>query len=54
MTRPNSKWDKRDKKRNKKKHGMRISGRSIFTLKDIIKKRARKVKRERERKEKDE
>jgi hypothetical protein len=46
MTRPKNKWDRRDKKR-KKKNGMRISGRSIFTLQDIIRKRAENVKKNR-------
>lgn len=49
MTRQNSKWNRRDRKRHKKKHGMRISGRSVLTLSEIIKEKARKVKRDRER-----
>jgi len=52
MTRQQSKWDRRDKKRDKKKHGMRISGRSILTLSDIIREKARKVTRDRERRKK--
>jgi len=52
MTRRQNKWDRRDKKRDKKKHGMRISGRSILTLSEIIRKKARKVKRDRERRRK--
>ena len=32
------KWKDRDKKRNKKKYGMRVSGRSIFTVVRKIKK----------------
>jgi len=48
MTRQQNKWDRRDKKREKKKHGMRISGRSILTLSEIIRERAKKVKHNRE------
>ena len=32
------KWKDRDKKRDKKKYGMRVSGRSIFTIVRKIKK----------------
>ena len=32
------KWKDRDRKRDKKKHGMRVSGRSIFTITRKIKK----------------
>ena len=42
--RPNTKWDRRDKKRQKKKHGMRISGRSIFLLDELL---LKKLKRKR-------
>lgn len=34
------KANKRDKKRNKKKNGMRVSGKSVFLLQEIIKKKA--------------
>jgi len=44
MARPKTKWERRDKKRHKKKHGMRIVGRSILLLDEIIKKRAKKKK----------
>jgi hypothetical protein len=44
MTRPKTKWGRRDKKRQKR-HGMRISGRSIFLLEELqIKKLKRKEK----------
>jgi hypothetical protein len=39
---------KRDNKRNKKKNGMRISGRSVFVIQDIQIKKARKIKQNRE------
>ena len=32
------KWKNRDKKRDKKRYGMRVSGRSIFTIVRKIKK----------------
>jgi hypothetical protein len=44
MARLNTKWDRRDKKRHKKKHGMRISGRSILTIVNAQRKRAKEVK----------
>jgi hypothetical protein len=46
MTRPVTKWERRDKKKHKKKHGMRIDGKSVKLLDEIIKKRARKRMRE--------
>lgn len=46
-----NKINKRDSKINKRKNGMRISGRSIFTLEEVKKKKAEKIKKEREAKE---
>ena len=43
-------WKSRDRKQRKKKSGMRISGRSVFTLQEEIRKREEKL---RERKHKD-
>jgi hypothetical protein len=37
-----NKWQRRDKKRNKR-YGMKISGRSVFTLDEIIQEKARKI-----------
>lgn len=45
-----TKWERRDKKREKKRSGMRISGRSVLLLDEIIKEKSRKVTRDRERK----
>ena len=30
------KWKKRDKKRNKKKHGMRVSGFSVILIQEVL------------------
>ncbi|QYK50200.1 MAG: hypothetical protein KF701_07335 [Anaerolineales bacterium] len=35
-----TKWTRRDEKQRKKKHGMRVTGRSIFTLQAVQKKKA--------------
>lgn len=51
MTRPKTKWERRDKKRHKKKHGMRIDGRSVKLLDEIIKKRVRKSDEQKEEQE---
>ena len=45
-----TKWERRDKKREKRRRGMRISGRSVLLLDEIIKEKSRKVTRDRERK----
>ncbi len=34
------KWKRREKKLEKRKTGMRVSGRSVFTLQGILKRRA--------------
>ena len=34
------KWERRDKKLEKRKTGMRVSGRSVFTLQGILKRKA--------------
>ena len=38
-----NKWDRRDKKRHKQRHGMKITGRSVFILDDLIKKKSREA-----------
>lgn len=38
------KWKRREKKLVKKKTGMRVTGRSVFVLQDILKKKADKAK----------
>lgn len=35
-----AKWIRRDEKQRKKKHGMQVSGRSVFTLQEVQKKKA--------------
>lgn len=40
------KANKRDKKIQKKKSGMRVSGKSIFLLQEIIQKKAEEAKKE--------
>lgn len=42
-----NKINSRDSKLNRRRHGMRVSGRSIFTLEEIKKKKADKIKKER-------
>ena len=37
-------WKARDRKQHKKKTGMKISGRSILIIPDILKKKAEKIK----------
>ena len=39
------KWKRREKKLVKKKTGMRVTGRSVFVLQDILKKKADKAKK---------
>lgn len=39
-----TKWDRRDKKRQKQRYGMKISGRSILVIPEILRKRAEEVK----------
>jgi hypothetical protein len=34
------KWERREKKLEKRKKGMRVSGRSVFTLQAILKRKA--------------
>lgn len=41
-------WERREKKRNKKKNGMRVTNRSIFIIKEQIEKRSRDAKKKRE------
>jgi hypothetical protein len=43
-----TKWERREKKLAKRKRGMRISGRSIFTLQEILRRKGQQAKRERE------
>jgi hypothetical protein len=43
-----SKAENRDRKIHKKRHGMRINGRSLFTIQEILKNRADLIKKERE------
>lgn len=45
-----SKAEGRDKKRDKKKYGMRVKGRSIFTIVETQVRRAKKKKRKKRRK----
>lgn len=48
MTRSENKWDRRDKKRHKQRHGMRIIGRSVFILDNIIKKKSKEAEEKKE------
>jgi len=43
-----SKAETRDRKIHKKKHGLRINGRSLFTIQEILKNKADLIKEERE------
>ncbi len=43
---PETKWERREAKLEKKKHGMRVSGRSIFTLQEMQRKRAEAARNE--------
>jgi|WetSurMetagenome_2_1015567.scaffolds.fasta_scaffold424964_3 hypothetical protein len=43
-----SKAENRDRKIHKKKHGMRINGRSLFTIQEILRNRSELIKKERE------
>ncbi|MCL5428486.1 MAG: hypothetical protein M1347_01615 [Chloroflexi bacterium] len=42
---PKEKWKRREKKIEKRKRGMRVSGRSVFTLQEIQKKKAEQAKK---------
>lgn len=39
-----AKWERREKKRNQKKHGMRVDGKSVMLIVEIVQKRAEKAK----------
>jgi len=39
-----NKWDRRDKKRNKARYGMRVSGRSIISIQQALAEKRRKKK----------
>ena len=39
-----SKWDRREKKRNKARYGMRVSGRSIISIQQALAEKRRKKK----------
>lgn len=41
---PTTKWKRRDDKLHKRKHGMRVSGRSVFTIQAVQKKKAEAAK----------
>lgn len=43
---------KRDRKINKRRFGMRVENRSIFTIQEVEKKKSEEMKRQREEKEK--
>jgi hypothetical protein len=45
------KWQRREKKLQKKKLGMRVSGRSVFTLQEILRRKAEQARRENARKQ---
>lgn len=38
-----TKGERREKKRFKKRYGMRINGRSIFVIRDVIQKKVKKL-----------
>ena len=38
-------WDRRERKVRRRRHGMRIDGRGIFILEEIAKKKAEKARR---------
>lgn len=48
------KAERRDRKQRRDKNGMRVSGRSVKTLENIILRKAEKAAREKERRERDE
>ena len=41
-----NRWDRRDRKRKKARHGMRVTGRSIITIQQALAERRRKEKEE--------
>ena len=43
MNKNQNKWSRRDKKMHNRKHGMRVSGRSVFTSVEVKVKKATKV-----------
>lgn len=43
MKNKTNKWSRRDKKLHKRKHGMRVSGKSVFTSVEVKVKKATKV-----------
>jgi hypothetical protein len=47
---PHQKWKRRDEKLRKEKQGMRISGRSIFTLQEVIRRKAEQARQEKKQK----
>jgi len=47
MKNDKKKWKRREKKLEKRKRGMQVSGRSVFTIQEIQKKKAEKAKKSR-------
>ena len=45
------KWQQRERKLRKKRQGMRVSGRSLFTLQELQRRRAEKLRQEKVRKQ---
>jgi len=43
-----NKWERREKKKRKRQYGMKVSGKSVFVIKDQIAKRAKHAKQKRE------
>lgn len=48
---PDEKWKRREQKLHKRKTGMQVSGRSVFTLQEILRRKAETARRERQRTE---
>ena len=42
----NEKWKSREEKLRKKREGMRVSGRSVFTLQEIIRRKAEEARKD--------
>jgi hypothetical protein len=42
---PKEKWKRREEKLRKKRQGMQVSGRSVFTIQEILKKKAEQARK---------
>lgn len=45
MAREEEKWERRDQKRRKARHGMQVDGKSVFLVQEVLIKKSQKKKK---------